>query len=166
MWYILELEKYANRWGRDEIIAKSKEKAEGVLRYFKGKENEFGLLENLEGWVFIEWSAANDEDHLKGVNVPSNIAYASCLEAMANLYGYEELRAQAESIRNFIKTHAYDGKFFVDNLIRDEQGNLKQSGLLTEVCQYYAFWFHCITKEEYPWLYEELTVRQRNLKTY
>ncbi|MBE7080564.1 MAG: hypothetical protein E7371_04920 [Clostridiales bacterium] len=159
MWYILELEKYANRWGRDEIIAKSKEKADGVLRYFKRKENEFGLLENLDGWVFVEWSAANDEDHIKGVNIPSNIAYARCLEGMANLYGYEDLRLQAENIRTFIKTHAYDGRFFVDNLIRDEQGNLRQSGLLTEVCQYYAFWFNCITKEEYPWLYEELMER-------
>jgi alpha-L-rhamnosidase len=159
MWYVLELEKYANRWGRDEIIAKTKEKADGILRYFKRKENEFGLLENLDGWVFVKWRSANDEAHIKGVNIPSNIAYARCLEGMANLYGYEDLRVQAENICTFIKANAYDGKFFVDNLIRDEQGNLQQSGLLTEVCQYYAFWFNCITKEEYPWLYEELMER-------
>ena len=82
-----------------------------------------------------------------------------CLEAMANLYGYEDLREKAKNIRAFIKDNAYDGKFFVDNLIRDKDGELKQSGLLTEVCQYYAFWFGCITKEEYPWLYDELMER-------
>ena len=35
MWYLLELEKYAKRWGRDEIIEKSRVKADGVLQYFK-----------------------------------------------------------------------------------------------------------------------------------
>lgn len=159
MWYILELEKYANRWGRDEIIEKSREKVEGILRYFKRKENEFGLLEDLDGWVFVEWSSANDPDHIKGVNIPSNIAYASCLEAAANLYGDQALKTQAGNIRKFIKENAYNGKFFVDNLIRDGEGKLQQSGLLTEVCQYYAFWFNCITKEEYPTLYEELMGR-------
>lgn len=159
MWYLLELEKYANRWGMDEIIQKSKEKAEGVLHYFKGKENEFGVLEDLDGWVFVEWSSANNADHIKGVNIPSNIAYASCLDAMARLYGDKTLHKKAEGIRAFIKKYAFDGKFFVDNLIRDEQGNLKQSGLLTEVCQYYAFWFDCIKRGEYPDLYEELMER-------
>jgi len=47
----------------------------------------------------------------------------------------------------------------VDNLIRDGEGKLVQSGLLTEVCQYYAFWFNCISKEEYPELFEELMER-------
>lgn len=159
MWYLLELEKYAKRWGRDEIIKKSRVKVDGVLKYFKNKENELGLLENLDGWVFVEWSEANSEEHLKGINIPSNIAYASCLDAMANLYGYDDLREKAKNIRAFIKEKAYDGKFFVDNLIQDENGEWKQSGLLTEVCQYYAFWFGCITKEEYPWLYEELMER-------
>jgi|GEM_PF-6292242 len=28
----------------------------GLLRYFRRFENEFGLLENLEGWVFVEWT--------------------------------------------------------------------------------------------------------------
>ena len=159
MWYCFELEKYAKRWGRDEIIEKSKDKVDGILRYFKRKENEFGLLEDLDGWVFVEWSVANDEDHVKGVNIPSNIAYARCLEAAANLYGNEDLRAHAQNIRAYIKQNAYNGEFFVDNLIRDEEGVLRQTGLLSEVCQYYAFWFNCITREEYPWLYEELMER-------
>lgn len=162
MWYLLELEKYAKRWGRDELIEKSKEKVDGLLRYFQSKENELGLLENLDGWVFVEWSSANDAEHLKGVNIPSNITYASCLDAVANLYGYEWLREKAANIRAFVKERAFDGRFFVDNLLRDENGEWKQSGLLTEVCQYYAFWFGCITKEEYPALYEELMERLGN----
>ena len=159
LWYILELEKYANRWGRDEIIEKSKAKVEGLLQYFAGKENEFGLLENLDGWVFVEWSEANDADHIQGVNIPSNICYAATLKAAARLYGDKTLLDKAEKIERFIKERAYNGEFFVDNLIRNDKGELTQTGLITEVCQYYAFWFGCVNKEDYKALYEELIER-------
>lgn len=159
MWYILELEKYANRWGRDEIIEQSKTKVDGLLEYFADKENEFGVLENLDGWVFVEWSAANDLNHIQGVNIPSNICYAATLKAAARLYGYEKLLKKAERIELFVKERAYDGNFFVDNLVRNKKGDLVQTGVLTETCQYYAFWFGCAKKEEYPKLYEELIER-------
>lgn len=159
LWYIMEIAKYARIYGKDDTVYAAKENIFGVLNYFKNYENEFGLLENLDGWVFVEWSEANKSDHICGVNVPSNIEYAACLEAAGELYGEERLIAQAKQIRAWIKENAFDGRFFVDNLVRDSDGKLKQSGLLTEVCQYYAFWFGCITKEEYPDLYEELMER-------
>lgn len=156
MWYILELEKYANRYGKDDIVQLSKAKVDGLLKYFASKENEFGVLEDLDGWVFVEWSTANDSDHVKGVNIPSNICYFSMLKSVARLYGYDELFTKAKRIQNFIKERAYNGKFFVDNLIRNKNGDLVQTEFLTEVCQYYAFWFDCVTKEDYPELYGEL----------
>lgn len=159
MWYILELDKYAQRYGKDEIIAKSYKNVQGILSYFEKKENEFGVLEDLEGWVFVEWSAANDKEHIQGVNVPSNITYAATLKAAERLYGNTVWGAKAKTIETFLKAQAYDGRFFVDNLIRNESGRLIQSGLITEVCQYYAFWFGMITKEEYPELYGELMER-------
>ncbi len=156
LWYIMEIEKYAQIYGVDDVVRGAKENVLGILEYFKGYENEFGLLENLESWVFVEWSAANDPDHVCGVNVPSNMAYAACLKVAAKLYGIPSFTAKAENIERFIKATAFNGKFFVDNLIRNEEGKLVQSGLLTEVCQYYAFWFGCIDKDEYADLYEEL----------
>lgn len=158
-WYILEVVKYAKVHGRDAIIEDSKENVYGILKFFEGYENELGLLENLESWVFVEWSEANDPAHICGVNIPSNITYAACLSEAGKLYGEPAFEEKAARIRRTVKERAFDGKFFVDNLIRDEKGELKQSGLLTEVCQYYAFWFDCITKEEYPALYEELMTR-------
>lgn len=159
MWYILEVAKYAKVHGRDELTERSRENIEGIFSYFKGKENELGLLENLESWVFVEWSAANEPSHIAGVNVPSNICYAACLEEAGRLYGDGERLRRAAEIRAKIKELAFDGKFFVDNLVRDESERLVRSGLITEVCQYYAFWFDCITREEYPALFEELTER-------
>ena len=156
MWYILELYKYFRHYGSDEIVAKSKEKVMGVLEYFRDFENEFGVLEDLEGWVFIEWSAANEATHIRGVNVPSNMLYAVCLKAAGKLYSLPELKGRAERVENYLRKNAFDGRFFVDNLVRNKAGELEQSGLLTEVCQYYAFWLGFISKEEYPDLYEEL----------
>lgn len=156
MWYILELYQYFRHYGYDEIVAKSKEKVMGVLEYFRGFENEFGVLEDLEGWVFIEWSAANEAAHIQGVNVPSNMLYAACLKAAGKLYSLPALKEKAELVENYLRKNAFDGRFFVDNLVRNKAGDLEQSGLLTEVCQYYAFWLDFISKEEYPDLYEEL----------
>lgn len=156
MWYILELHKYARYYGHDEIVTKSEKNVQGILDYFRGFENEFGVLENLEGWVFVEWSAANEADHIQGVNVPSNMLYASCLKAAGELYQNPTLTEQAKQIETFLRERAFNGRFFVDNLIRTTSGELIQTGLLTEVCQYYGFWLNFITKEEYPQLYQEL----------
>ncbi len=156
LWYVMEIDKYASLYGVDEVVREAKANVLGILGYFERYENELGLLENLESWVFVEWSAANDADHVCGVNVPSNMAYAACMKVAAKLYGLPKYAEKAEKIDATIKALAYDGKFFVDNLIRNEEGKLVQSGLITEVCQYYAFWFKCIDKAEYPELYKEL----------
>ena len=156
LWYIYEIAKYANANGIDDVVLGAKEKVFGILGYFKDFENEIGLLEDLVGWIFVEWSAANEASHICGVNVPSNMEYAACLEVTGKIYNVPEYIEKAQKIRAKIKEIAFDGKFFVDNLVRDENGVLKQTGLLTEVCQYYAFWFNCVTPEEYPELFQEL----------
>ena len=159
MWYILEIHKYFRVYGNDEIVQNSKENVRGILEYFKNKENEVELLENLTGWIFVEWSSANDDSHTKGVNIPSNICYAMCLYATGEIYGIERYKEKAERIRRKIRELAYDGMFFVDNLVRNSEGALMRTANYTEVCQYYAFWFDCITMEEYPKLLEELLLR-------
>ena len=156
LWYIMEIDKYAKIYGVDDAVLNAKDTVLGILQFFTRYENEIGLLENLESWVFIEWSAANDADHIRGVNIPSNIEYAACLKVAGTLYNIPAFLEKADDINKKIKMLAFDGKFFVDNLIRNEEGKLVQSGLLTEVCQYYAFWFGCADKNEYADLYAEL----------
>lgn len=162
MWYILEIEKYAKIYGKDEIVQRSEENVRGVLEYFREQENEWELLEDLRGWIFVEWSSANDDSHVKGVNVPSNICYAACLKAAGETYGVAEYVEKAERIKSAIKRLAFDGIFFVDNLVRNVEGELMRTSNYTEVCQYYAFWFNCATPKEYPALLEELMLRLGN----
>lgn len=146
MWYILELNKYFKRYGRDEIIEKSRENVEGLLRYFEGFENEYGVLENLRGWVFVEWSEANEESHIRGVNVPSNACYFATLLAADEIYNIAGLKERAERVREYLLSYAYRDGFFVDNLIRNASGTLEPTENYTETCQYYMFFFRVADK--------------------
>lgn len=152
MWYIMQIIKSNDK----EIIDEAKERVYGIFNYFKSKENEFNLLENLDSWVFVEWSKANDREHIIGVNIPSNIQYQRILEDAGKLYNEPQWIEKALKIRKYIKENAFDGLLLVDNLIRDEHNNLIKTKNFTETCQYYAFWFQAIDKNEYKDLYDLL----------
>mgnify|MGYP003318721174 CR=1 FL=1 len=73
MWFVLELKDYLIRTNDKSLIDMAKERVYNLLDFFKKYENEYFLLENLESWVFVEWSVCNKADYVKGVNFPSNI---------------------------------------------------------------------------------------------
>ncbi len=156
MWYVLELEEYLGRTGDRALIDLAKDRMYALLNYFKGFENEYGLLEKLESWVFVEWSKANEL--VQDVNFPSNFLYAAMKKAIGRLYQDDALLAEGEAL---LKTAAEwslsgGGAFFCDNAVRQD-GKLVLSGACTEVCQYYAFYFGAATKEANPELFRILT---------
>ena len=154
MWYILELRNYVNRTGDLEMKNASRDKVYGLVNFFSRYYNEFGLLENLESWVFIEWSKCNDADYIRGVNYPSNMIWAAALEAAAELYDDPALAEKSSQMKEMIRTLAWNGTFFEDNGIRDSEGNLAKTGHTTETAQYYAFYFGTASREAYPELFE------------
>ncbi|MGM9624930.1 MAG: hypothetical protein ACI3XM_04390 [Eubacteriales bacterium] len=154
MWLVMELHEYLDRSGDREMVDAFRGKLYDLVAYFKPFLNEHGLLENLESWVFVEWSRANDL--ISGVNFPTNMLYAACLSAMADMYGDPALEEQAEAMREAIRRLSYNGTFFVDQMLRDENGRLYLQGEVTEVCQYYAFYLGTATKEAYPELWNTL----------
>jgi len=156
MWYILELRSYVERTGDQQMRKLSEEKVRGLVEFFKKYENEYGLLENLESWVFVEWSKCNEPEYIAGVNYPSNMLWAAALEAAADLYGWEPLREKAEAMRRTIRQLSYNGQFFEENAIRDDAGGLVKTGHTTETCQYYAFYFGVASPETYEALFERM----------
>ena len=159
MWYILELANYVRRTGDGAMRELSREKVFGLVKFFERFYNEEGLLENLESWVFIEWSRCNDGDFIRGVNFPSNMLWAAALEAVDELYGAPALREKAVKMKDAIRSLSWNGAFFEDNAVRDEHGRLAKTGHTTETCQYYAFYFGVASKEAYPALFETLLTR-------
>lgn len=154
MWFVLELEEYLHRTGDAETIARARTRVYDLVEFFRPYLNEDGLLEKLPKWVFVEYSKANKL--VKDVSYPSNMLYAEMLDVISRLYGDKALSAQASKIREVIRTQSYDGEYFIDNAVRNENGELVRSGEHTEVCQYYALLFGVATPESHPALWARL----------
>ena len=138
MWYVIQVGEYYKRTGDRTIVDGAKEKAYALNDYFKRFINEDGLLEDLEGWVFVEWSIANTKEYVCGVNYPSNMVYAEMLKTMAELYSDDALLQQANQIRQTILKQSYTGEFFVDNATRENGVLKRRDDHISETCQYYA----------------------------
>ena len=155
MWYVVELEEYLHRSGDRELVDMAKDKILSLCKYFKSFENSDGLLENLEKWIFVDWSKAND--YVDGVNYPSNMMYAWMLEVVTNLYGDKTFAEKAAKIKKTVCEQSYFDGFFRDHAVRDESGNLKLvPEHVTESCQYYAFFTKTATKNTHPGLWKTL----------
>ncbi len=156
LWYILELFNYQKRNGKSPLIEKSKDNIRGILKYFSAFENELGLLENLEGWVFVEWSKANDPEFIKGINFPSNMLYADSLMKAGSLLNNKELIEKGKRLKTTIRELSFKDGFFVDNAIRDLNNRIVPTSNITETCQYYALFFDVIRKEDDPVFFEKM----------
>ncbi len=144
LWYILELEDYQKRTGDTEFIRLHRQRILDILEFFGGYENEFGLLENLEGWVFLEWSKASD--FVDGVNFPSNMLYADALRAASMLLENEKLLKKSETLKECIRGMAYNGEVFVDNAVR-VNGELRLTGNISELCQIFVIFFGIVQND-------------------
>ena len=154
MWFVLELEEYVQRSGDQKMALELRPKVMKLFDYFAKYENEDGLLEKLEKWIFIEWSKAND--FVQDVNYPTNMLYAKALEVAANLYAQPALVSKAARIREVIRKQSFDGSFFIDNAVRENGKVTPQKNNRSETCQYYAFFLGTATPESHPALWKIL----------
>ena len=154
MWFVLQLEEYVARSGDRALVASLRPRVLKLLDYFKAHENSDGMLEKLPGWVFVEWSQANN--FVQDVNYPSSMLYAATLDAAGHLYQLPALLAKAAQLREVIHRQSFDGTFFVDNAVRRD-GKLQVTTNRTEVCQYFAFYFGVATPTTHPRLWQILT---------
>ena len=152
MWYVVELGEYCQK-RTGENPEKYRTLCYGLLSWLKQYENEDGLLERMPGWNFVEWSKAND--WTQDVNYPTNMLYSKMLSVMSELFWDETLNSRSEKLKEKIVEQSFDGEFFIDNAIRDENGVLKQTQNHSETCQYYAYFFGVANKEEKK--YQKLT---------
>lgn len=154
LWFVAELEEYALRSPDRSTINGLRRHVEKLFKFFEKYENSDGLLEKLDSWVFVEWSAANS--FVQDVNYPSNMLYAAALDAAGRIYGVDAWRSKAAKIRAKIIEQSFDGEFFVDHAVRKADGTLEILRDRTEVCQYFAFFFKTATPESHPKLWATL----------
>ena len=156
LWWLLELDAYRARTGDESVVAASRPKIDPLLAWFDRHAGPEGLLEDLPGWNFVEWSACNDADHLHGVNFPTNFLYAGALEAASRLLGRPALAARGATVREAAARLAWDGEWFDDNAVRAAGGALRPAGHATETGQYYAFYFGAADPATHPALWRRL----------
>lgn len=154
MWYLLELKDYVIRTG-NSINQGSIDNIKSLLVYYQNYENELGLLEDLPGWNFIEWSKANDPEFVKGINYPTNMLYYAALRACAILLNDNQLIFKADKLKQNIINLSFDGTFFHDNSLRKD-GEIISTNNITETCQYYAFYFAVADKKHFAKLFNTL----------
>lgn len=153
MWLVLELLEYKNRCAYADL-EKFRDMAYSLVKFFEKYENEFMLLEDLPSWNFVEWSKANE--WCEGVNFPTNMLYSQFLCVVSELYDDEALKLKAEKIRETIRKISFDGEFFRDQALRTANNTLEVNSNISEVCQYYAFYFGVADEENYSDLKERL----------
>ena len=138
MWYGVEMGEYLTRTGDRAFTDSARERLYALLAYFAPFENEYGLLEGLKSWVFVEWSKSNEL--VQDVSFASNMLYARLLDTCGQLYGDSDLTGKAAKLRaTILDMSMTESGFFCDNALRQD-GKLVLSGERTESCQYYAFW--------------------------
>ena len=137
LWFALQTIRYLAQEKDETLEVGALQKIEELLQYFKPFENEEGLLEDLDGWVFIEWSKANDPEYTKGVNFPANMLYYAVLKGYGELTGNREIVEKARALKETILERSFNGEVFEDNCVR-ENGVLVLKGHHTESCQYFA----------------------------
>ena len=156
MWYVLQCSEYVARAGEDGRAFAEFAKAR-VLRnidFLVKYENADGLLEDLPGWVFIEWSHAGKL--VKGINYPANMLWARTLDCAAALYGRKDLADKAVRLRDTIRRRSFDGTYFHDQELKGKDGRYTLNPDRTETCQYYAFFTGVATKERFPDLWRRM----------
>ncbi len=139
MWYILEAADYILNRGHEDKKEDFRSNIYMLLDFYRQYENSDGLLEKLPSWNFVEWSVAND--WTEDVNYPTNFLYAGVLDAVADIYKDESSRRRAQEVRKKVIEQSFNGTYFRDHAVRDENGELKICEDASEACQYYAILF-------------------------
>lgn len=135
MWYVLELRDYLKRKADDAEYFRGF--VYGFLEYLAEFECGFGLLKNLNGWNFIEWSDANEFVSESDISYPTNMLYAAVLDAAAEIYSDLSLSAKADNIRTAVVQMSFDGELFCDGALL-KNGSYVNLPSTSEACQYYA----------------------------
>ncbi len=153
LWLVLQLKEYLARSNDRDLIDRFKPKVDALFGYFSVFENSDGLLERLDGWIFVEWSEANN--FVQDVNYPTNMLYCAALRAAGELYGNGDYIRKSDIVKEAVLKLSFDGMFFHDNAVRSE-GTLKNTEAITEVCQYSAFFFGIVTRDSHKQLFNTL----------
>ncbi|MBR6471548.1 MAG: hypothetical protein IKS83_07105 [Victivallales bacterium] len=149
LWFWIEMAEYMEQRGGRDFPRQYADHLQRCLAHFDSYRNEFGLLEGLPGWNFIEWSKS--QEYMDGCNFPTNMLYCKFLRIAAKWLDEPELASRAEAMRREILARSFDGQYFHDHAVRQEDGTLQTAPGTSEICQYYADFCGVIDETQSEW---------------
>jgi hypothetical protein len=141
LFLILELFEYFRRTADRAFVDQFQPRIDELLSEFAAFENPDGLLENLPGHPFLDWSSSNLPEFVTPISTAGNALYAAALDRAAELYGRSHLAERAKSIRETLRAKAAGGAFFADSIERTEASGSRRGRFSSEAAQYYLYWF-------------------------
>lgn len=149
MFVLLELTDYYKRTKDEELKDRYQYRVYGWFKAAAKYENELGLLENLPGSMFLDWSASNKEDYNSPVSTAANAFYAFLLKRAGEMYGEAAYIEKSERICSVLRK-SYEGlvqtkhevftmyPYMADSMYV-EGGELREKDYYSEAAQYYYF---------------------------
>lgn len=163
LFLLLELTDYYARTGDEEMKEDYRERTELFMKASQAYKNIKGVLENIPGSMFIDWSCSNDEANTQPICTAANGLYAMTLHQLGQMYGREDYIREAEDIRAVFRA-AYEKvkdsrndlfsmyPFLPDSMTCSGDG-LSGCGVYSEAAQYYYFWSGLLTLKDAPELW-------------
>ncbi len=145
LWLVLQLCEHCLRTGDESLRDLAYSRVDALFNWFAQYRNAQGLLEDVPGWLFVEWSDANN--YTNGVNHPTNMLYARCLAVAADLYDRADWTEASDQTRESVHKQSWDGHWFADQSKRVD-GVLQRTAFRSETCQYHALFFRVATSGE------------------
>lgn len=166
LFLLLELTDYYRRTGDEAMKEGFRERTERFLKASCAYKNSMGVLENIPGSLFIDWSQSNDAANTAPVSTAANGLYALTLERLGEMYDRKDYREEAEAVRRVFRVFYEKGKerrndlftmypFLPDSMTVTADG-LTGNGVYSEAAQYYYFWTGLLSVEEAPALWKLL----------
>ena len=141
LFLVLELHEYYRRTGDRAFIEQFESRIDLLLGDFAACENSEGLLENVPGHPFLDWSTSNSPEFINPISTASNALYAAVLDRIAELYNRPAFAERATAIRDTLRGKSRGSLFYSDSLERGDGGTLRRRNVSSEAAQYYLFWF-------------------------
>ena len=166
LFVLLELTDYYRRTGDEAMKRDFRPRVEKFMEASRSLKNGLGVLENIPGSVFIDWSAANNPANTEAVCTAANGLYAMVAQRLGEMYEVEAYREEAAQIRAVFR-QAYEKSrerkydlftmypFFSDSMTVVD-GRLEENRVYSEAAQYYCFWTGLLRKEDAPDLWKAL----------
>ncbi|MDI4648462.1 alpha-L-rhamnosidase C-terminal domain-containing protein [Cohnella hashimotonis] len=150
LFLMLELDEYVCRSGDTQMLADYRQTVENLIGQFTRYENAKGLLENLPGYVFVEWSSANLEAYKSPISVGTNALYAHVLKRAGDIYRKPEWTDKADRLQSLLPSNAFTGSWYADSLRHDPERGLTPGSLFSEAVQYYMLRFVASERDDRP----------------